>query len=102
MIIGNHDLYLNKEGFDKTAFLSISHYLETSFLDARFILFHYPILEWAHYFRKSVHLYGHVHHKIAPISEEWGKRTVNVAADLNNFTPISADEIYTRVWRQSE
>ena len=44
LIIGNHDLYLKKQDFNKSAFTSISHYHELSYLDARFILFHYPII----------------------------------------------------------
>ena len=98
LIIGNHDSFLNKEGFDSSAFASISHYCELAYRDARFILFHYPIVEWAHYFRKSVHLYGHIHHQIQPINEEWGKRAISVAADLIDFTPISAEEIYFRAF----
>ena len=98
LIIGNHDLFLRKESFDRSAFVSISHYYELSYRDARYILFHYPIVEWAHYFRKSVHLYGHFHHQIQPINEEWGKRAICVAADLINFMPISADEIYEKAF----
>ena len=98
LIIGNHDSFLKKESFNRSAFVSISHYYELSYRDARYILFHYPIVEWAHYFRKSVHLYGHLHKQIQPIHEEWGRRAISVAADLINFTPISADEIYEKTF----
>ena len=98
LIVGNHDLYLNKQGFDRSAFLSVSHYLELNYKDARYILFHYPIVEWAHYHRKSVHLYGHLHRQILPINEEWGKRAISVAADVINFTPISAEEVYAKAF----
>ena len=98
LIVGNHDLYIRKQDFDKSAFASISHYHELSYKDARFILFHYPIVEWAHYHRKSVHLYGHCHHQIRPINEEWGKRAISVAADVINFSPISAAEVYERAF----
>ena len=76
----------------------VKDYHELAYNDARFILFHYPILEWAHYWRKSVHLYGHNHRPRKTVSEHWDNRAINVGVDVNSFFPISADAIYGKAF----
>ena len=104
LIRGNHEKYLSDSNFDMTAFEWVKDYEVISYKDARFILFHYPILEWAHYHRKSIHLHGHVHNNSSHISEDTarlsvlGNRAVNVGVDCNNFFPISVKVIYDRVF----
>jgi len=98
LVKGNHERYLEDPDFDHSNYEWIKDYYELPYKDATFILFHFPILEWAHYWRKSVHLYGHNHHKREPVTEDWGKRAINVCTDVNNFTPISGDYIYKRVF----
>jgi len=98
LIKGNHDDYANKTGFDASAFEWVKDYEVLSYNDARFILFHYPILEWAHYYRKSAHLYGHVHNHTSNILNALDKRAINVGVDVNNFYPISIKDIYIKAF----
>ena len=101
LIKGNHEKYLNSPQFDSTQYEWVKDYHEMVYKDARFILFHYPILEWAHYWRKSVHLYGHNHRPRKPVSEHWDKKAINVGVDLNGFFPVSAKAIYERAFGES-
>ena len=102
LIMGNHDKYLADPQFDSSVFTWVKSYHEIEYRDARFILFHYPILEWAHYWRKSAHLYGHNHHQREPVSEHWDKHAINVSVDVNGFFPISAEDVYKRAFGESE
>ena len=94
LIKGNHEHYLKAPDFDTSLFESINDYAEISYNKRKFVLFHYPILEWSGYYRESIHLYGHVHNsKVSYFNELLGPRAVNVGADLIDFKPISIDEI---------
>lgn len=104
LIAGNHDgKYLNDSGF-ASAFDWVKDYYELSYKDARFILFHYPIFEWAHYYRKSVHLYGHVHNNADRTPEDaerfalLGNRAINVGVDCYDYYPVSIEVIYTKAF----
>ncbi len=61
LIRGNHDKYVNDENFNTQQFEWIKDYYVLDYKKRKFVLFHYPILEWDGYFRDSIHLYGHVH-----------------------------------------
>ena len=98
LIKGNHEKYLTNPHFDASVFEWVKDYYELDYKDSRFILFHFPILEWAHYWRKSVHLYGHNHRPRKPLSEIWDKRAINVSVDVNDFFPVSAEYIYERAF----
>jgi len=105
LIKGNHDEYIKKPDFDLSLFEWIKDYEVISYKDARFILFHYPILEWEHYHRKSAHLYGHVHKNTSHIRSEtpdkfamMSERAINVGVEMNNYRPVSAEEIYERAF----
>jgi len=104
LVRGNHDRYLDQPDFDLTAFEWVKDYDVISYKDARFVLFHYPILEWAHYHRKSAHLYGHVHNNVSHDPElkdrfaVLGQRAINVGVDCNDLRPIGAEEVYSRAF----
>jgi len=73
-------------------------YAELTLQSHRFVLFHYPIAEWARIFKGSIHVHGHVHNR--PTVSAWDSsklRAVNVGVDVNNFTPVSIDEVIRRV-----
>lgn len=94
LIIGNHENYLNDPEFDKSQYVWIKDYYEFNYETIKFVLFHYPILEWNGYFKKSIHLYGHVHNTRQPYFESiMDKRAKNVGVDIINYTPISIDAI---------
>jgi calcineurin-like phosphoesterase family protein len=107
LIKGNHDEYLDDNDFDVSAFEWVKEYHALSYGDTRFVLFHYPILEWQFYRKKSIHLYGHVHNNVGRIPEDvarfacLGNRAFNVGVDVNNFYPVSAKEILKRAFGDS-
>jgi calcineurin-like phosphoesterase family protein len=104
LIKGNHEKYLNASDFDMSAFEWIKDFFVLDYKDARYVLFHYPIWEWPHYYRKSVHLYGHVHKNISQATEHttdfgiFNERAINVSVDQNGYYPVSADAIYARAF----
>ncbi|MCD8300639.1 MAG: metallophosphoesterase family protein [Clostridiales bacterium] len=61
LVKGNHDRFADSPVFDTSLFEWIRDYYELEYKNERFILFHYPIEEWNHYFRHSYHLHGHQH-----------------------------------------
>ncbi len=92
---GNHDRFVDQETFDKTAFAWIKDYDELEYQDQRFILFHYPIEEWNHFFRGSIHLHAHQHnHADYNVQNlEKGLRRFDVGVDANNMSPVSIDKL---------
>jgi calcineurin-like phosphoesterase family protein len=108
LVKGNHEKYLSDPDFDESLFEWVKDYHVLDYKDSRFILFHYPILEWQFYHRKSAHLYGHVHNNVSHIQEEtnkfrsWSERAINVGVDVNNYFPVSAEDVYNRAFRDTE
>jgi calcineurin-like phosphoesterase family protein len=102
LIKGNHERYLNAPEFDVSNFAWVKDFDIINYKDAQFVLFHYPILEWPYYFRKSAHLYGHVHDNdicaTPKTADMLGSRAVNVGVDVHKFYPVSADVIYAQVF----
>ena len=97
LIKGNHEKYLEDKSFDKNQFVWVKDYFEFKEDGVNFVLFHYPILEWNGFYRKSVHLYGHVHNNNTEYFEKvMDKRALNVGVDIINFTPISIDDVLKR------
>lgn len=108
LVAGNHD----KDYSQDHIFQSVQNYKELKTPYGRFILFHYPILEWnaAHY--GSVHLHGHIHstgdYNSKNISkkyrdrfpkghvekqEDLGLRIYDVGVDANDYRPVSLEQI---------
>lgn len=68
LIVGNHDRYLNKPGFNRDNFKWVSDYKELNDNGRKVILSHYPIMCYNGQYRldesgnpKTYMLYGHVH-----------------------------------------
>lgn len=97
LIIGNHDAFVNKASFDRSLFASIQDYLEIVYFNTRFVLSHYPMVEWNGYYKGSIMLHGHQHnHEDYNIdNRENGIRRYDVGVDANHMTPVSAEEIIT-------
>ncbi|WP_340616255.1 metallophosphoesterase [Xenorhabdus entomophaga] len=98
LIRGNHDKFLSDPEFDTSVFEWVKDYYEMDYQKQKIVMFHYPILEWQGYFRDAIHLYGHVHNA-GKDPEQYkrlsvlGPRAINVGVDVNNFFPISINEI---------
>ncbi len=98
LIRGNHDKFLNDENFDFNLFQWVKDYYILDYKKLKFVLFHYPILEWQGFFKDSIHLYGHVHNyskdpgqfeRLAIL----GNKAINVGVDVNGYFPISIEKI---------
>ena len=108
LVVGNHD----KDYSQDHIFQSVQSYKELKTPYGRFVLFHYPILEWnaAHY--GSVHLHGHIHstgdYNSQNLSKKYrdrfpeghvekqenlGLRIYDVGVDANNYRPVSLEQI---------
>jgi calcineurin-like phosphoesterase family protein len=111
VIAGNHDrkkevAYL----LNKNLIQSLRDYHELRYRSTvdnrvyRFVMFHYPILEFNGAFKSGekspiyIHLYGHVHN-INDYSEFYkskGFKAYNVGVDVNNYTPVCLESIINR------
>lgn len=89
LLLGNHDneqffYRLRKEnvilGFDKMYNLKYNK--------THFVLCHYPLFEWEHFYSNGIHLYGHVHNNLSV-----GWRSMDVGIDNIGYTPISVTEV---------
>lgn len=98
LIFGNHDdkrFYRDYNPSTVTIIRDIYEFVFRRSDDNRrqlVVLSHYPLLEWNKSFRGSWHLHGHSH-KLTDHDNRGGRLAYNVAADLNNFTPISLSDI---------
>ncbi|PHM69628.1 metallophosphoesterase [Xenorhabdus sp. KJ12.1] len=98
LIRGNHDKFLNDPDFDISMFEWVRDYYEMDYQKQKIVMFHYPILEWQGYFRNAIHLYGHVHNAGKDPDQYkrlsiLGPRAINVGVDVNNFFPISINQV---------
>lgn len=93
LVKGNHDSFLRDKKFDRDLLVWVKDYYVLKYNNRKFVLFHYPIQVWDCRHYDSIHLYGHVHSKtINKIPNSY-----NVGVDVNNFTPISIEEIIEKV-----
>ena len=95
LVKGNHDRFTDQATFDIAIFEWIKDYYELEYQNERFILFHYPIEEWNHSFRGSIHLHGHQqnHADYNYQNLERGLRRFDVGVDANDMSPVSIDDI---------
>jgi len=94
-IRGNHDRFLNDYELYKSDFVWVKDYHVLRTEGHRFVLFHFPILEWDQYFRGAIHLYGHVHNNesSAKLLEGMKGLAFNVGVDVTGFRPVSIEEV---------
>lgn len=97
LICGNHDRFVKHSAFHLSLFDSVSEYSEITCLNTRFILFHYPIVEWNGFYKGSIHLHGHQHNHedYNYENQKQGIRRFDVGVDANHMAPVSAEDIIT-------
>ena len=97
LIRGNHDCFVDNEVWNQYSwvFRWVKDYHELVWNNQKFVLFHYPIAEWAGYFKGSIHLHGHQHNMPAYNRQqaEAGLRRYDVGVDAHGFKPISVEAI---------
>lgn len=93
LIKGNNDKFVENKNFDKSIFKFIKDYYilnieKYSSIIKKAVLFHYPILEWEGFYNNTILIHGHWHQ-----NKKYHDRAFNVSSDINNFTPLSINEI---------
>ena len=95
LIVGNHDkITLDCENATKHL-ESIDKMLHVSDGDKQICLCHYPIADWYKGRHGSWLIYGHIHNRKDDVYEFMKTRdhALNAAAAINNYTPVSFDEL---------
>ena len=97
LIKGNHDYFADNPEWQQYAwvFQWVKVYYELVWNNQKFVLFHYPIAEWADYFKGAIHLHGHQHNKPVYNHQQLLASLLryDVGVDANGFKPVSAEEI---------
>ena len=97
LIKGNHDLFVDNPDWQQYAWLFqwVKEYDELVLNNQKFVLFHYPIAEWADFYKGAIHLHGHQHNKSAYNHHQvqTGLRRYDVGVDANNFSPVRLEDI---------
>lgn len=97
LIRGNHDRFVDNEAWQQYAwvFQWVKDYQELVVNNQKFVLFHYPIAEWADFYKGAIHLHGHQHNAPAYNIQqaEAGLRRYDVGVDANNFKPVGVESI---------
>lgn len=90
LIKGNHDKNCNSIAH---AFLAMRDYYEIYCGQIPIIMFHYPLETWNKSHIGSIHLHGHTHNLDNLFHSTYKRNRFNVGVDVNNFTPLSLDQI---------
>lgn len=85
LILGNHDRVKHLE---KCGFVWMKNYHSLKVGKHRFILFHYPIRNWHHCYKGTIHLFGHSHGGTPDLG-----RSTDVGVDCWNYYPVHIDTI---------
>ena len=97
LIRGNHDRFVDNADWKQYSwvFQWVKDYHELIWNNQKFVLFHYPITEWADYYKGAIHLHGHQHNKKDYNLQQLqaGLRRFDVGVDANDFVPVSAEKI---------
>lgn len=95
LIIGNHDSKLLANEKAMGYFESVDKMMHVTDNGKQICLCHFPILQWNGYFKKSYHIYGHVHAKIDEDFEVLKKkeRALNAGCMINGYSPVSFNEL---------
>ena len=95
LIRGNHDRFVDRQGFQKDAFLWVKDYFELSWQGRWFVICHYPLLSWNGMHRGSYQLHGHQHNppEYNLANRAAGVRRLDVGVDAQGMAPVSIDDI---------
>lgn len=95
LIIGNHDMRLLENPVAMRHFESVDKMMHVTDEGKQICLCHFPIAEWNGFYKKSWHIYGHIHGAKTPTYEymRTKERALNAAACINNYEPSSFQEL---------
>ena len=97
LIRGNHDGFVDNADWHQCSwvFRWVKDYHELVWNNQKYILFHYPIEEWADFYKGAIHLHGHQHNKNDyNLQQKQAKmQRYDVGVDANEFRPVSLEAI---------
>lgn len=96
LIIGNHDRDWMKQCDCKKYFESIQNMINTEIDNTLITLCHYPMMTWYKQDSGSYMVYGHIHNNkndyFFPMLRKL-QNALNAGVDVNNYRPVSIDEL---------
>ena len=87
LVRGNHD-HFKQSHLMHECFEWVKDYHDLKVAGQRFILFHYPIRNWHHCYKGTIHLFGHSHGG----TPDYGRST-DVGVDCWDYSPVHIDTI---------
>lgn len=96
LIIGNHDTALLKHPDFKKCFVEAKDIKKINDSGIEIVLCHYPMVEWAGYYKGALHLFGHIHNTFHNPNTQYAmnmKNAYNVGVDIIGFEPCTLEEI---------
>jgi calcineurin-like phosphoesterase family protein len=95
LVIGNHDGKMLENPKAMQYFETVDKMMHVTDGDKQICLCHFPLAEWNHSHRGSWHIYGHIHNRKEETYEfmKTKERALNAAACINNYTPVSVNEL---------
>lgn len=95
LVLGNHERWTNQINL-ADYFESVSQIKEITDLDRHLVLCHFPLAEWARYFRGSMHIFGHIHNtRTSPAFQFYCTQPnmLNAGVDINHFIPVTLNQL---------
>ena len=95
LIIGNHDSKLLQNDRAMSYFESVDKLTHVTDGENQIVLCHYPLAEWYKSRHGTWHIYGHIHANRGNVYEfmKTLDHALNAAACINNYTPVSFNEL---------
>ena len=95
LVIGNHDGELLKNPQAMAQFETVDKMQHITDGDKHICLCHFPIAEWNGFHKGHWHIYGHIHGRLDDTYYFMRnrERALNAAACINNYTPVSLNEL---------
>lgn len=106
LVRGNHDRFVDNSDWEHYSwvFQWVKDYHELVLDNQKFILFHYPLVEWNDFYKGAIQLHGHQHNKPEYNHQQLqaGIKRYDVGVDANGFSPVSAAAIFKFFERKTE
>lgn len=98
IVAGNHDnLPPIQSALKELGITLLDSIHEINYQKTKFVLCHYPLLEWNGFYKNSIHLHGHQHNNsfYNEMNRHNNVLRYDVGVDANDYKPVSINEIIT-------
>lgn len=96
IVSGNHDNFKPiKDKLEEIGITLLDSLHEINYQKKKFVLCHFPMLEWNGVFNGSIHLHGHQHNNrfYNELNKHNNLLRYDVGVDANDYAPVSIKEI---------